>query len=101
MQTRAARVNDVLSDREVNEIADSPAGVTRDAVKGLEHESQADKDEFKKAAEEAVSEAKAPGIPQRSAEQLMQEIRGTKQSLATVRKDGKVEFEKPEGQSST
>jgi len=92
VQTRAPRVRDVLSDREVNEIADAPAGVTRDAVKALEERSQATKNEFKKVAEEAVSQA--PGAPSRSVEQLTNEIKGTRQSIATVR-DGKVVFEKP------
>lgn len=92
MQSRAARVRDVLSDREVNEIADAPAGATYDAINRAEDKIQPDrKSDYQVAAEEAVSEAP---VPSRSVEQLTNEIKGTKQSIATVR-DGKVVFEKP------
>ncbi|KAL1964007.1 hypothetical protein VTN77DRAFT_7553 [Rasamsonia byssochlamydoides] len=92
VQSRAARVRDVLSDREVNEIADAPAGVTYDAINRLEDKTQPGrKSDYQVAAEEAVSEAP---VPSRSVEQLTNELKGTKQTIATIR-DGKVEFERP------
>ncbi|KKA23028.1 Altered inheritance of mitochondria protein 24, mitochondrial Precursor [Rasamsonia emersonii CBS 393.64] len=92
VQSRAARVRDVLSDREVNEIADAPAGATYNALNRAEDKIQPDrKSDYQVAAEEAVSEAP---VLSRSVEQLTNEIKGTKQSIATVR-DGKVVFEEP------
>jgi hypothetical protein len=92
VQSRAARVRDILSDREVNEIADAPAGVTYDALNRLEDKTQPRrKSPYQAAAEEAVTEAP---VPSRSVEQLTNEIRGTSQTIATIR-DGKVEFERP------
>lgn len=81
VQSRASRVRDVLSNHQVNEIADAPAGVAQDAVNRLE---------YRRAAEEAV--AQAP-VPSRTVEQLTQEIKGVEQTIATIR-EGKVEFEK-------
>lgn len=96
MQTRAARVRDIMSDREVNEIADTPAGATFNAANKLEDSATAaQKSDYQKAAEEAVSQAP---VPSRTVDELTQEIKGVGQSIATV-KGGKVEFEKPEAKS--
>lgn len=75
-------MNDVLSGREVNEIADSPRGLTRTPQ---QVESQSRKD----------AEAAVNGVPEiaRSVEDLNQEIAGISQSIAKIRKDGKVEVE--------
>lgn len=82
VQSRGPRVNDVLSGREVNEIADSPRGLTSSPQQA---ESQS-----RKEAEKAVN-----GVPElaRSVEDLNQEIAGISQSVAKIRKDGKVEVE--------
>lgn len=99
VQSRGPRVSDVLTTREVNEIADSPAGATHDAVKLLEQKQQpTSKNEPKSEAEKAVDGgASDPEVPKRSAEQLVQEVEGTRQSFARVTRDGKVEFQKPGG----
>ncbi|KAJ9222413.1 hypothetical protein DTO169C6_5153 [Paecilomyces variotii] len=97
VQSRGPRVSDVLTTREVNEIADSPAGATHDAVKLLEQKQQpTSKNEPKSEVEKAVDGgASDPEVPKRSAEQLVQEVEGTRQSFARVTRDGKVEFQKP------
>lgn len=82
VQSRASRVRDVLSNRQVNEIADGPAGVAHDAIDRLE---------YRRVAEESVSEA--PVLPSRTVEELNEDIKGVAQTIATIR-DGKVEFEK-------
>lgn len=75
-------MNDILSDRQVNEIANTPRGLTMTAQ---EAETQS-----RKEAEKAVN-----GVPDiaRSVEDLTQEIAGVSQSVAKIRKDGKVEVE--------
>jgi hypothetical protein len=75
-------VNDVLSGREVNEIADTPRGLTSSP---RQIEEQKLKEE-----EEAVN-----GVPDiaRSIDNLRQETVGISQSIAKIRKDGKVEVE--------
>ncbi|QKX63564.1 uncharacterized protein TRUGW13939_10735 [Talaromyces rugulosus] len=96
VQTRATRVRDILSDREVNEIADTPAGTTLNAANKLEDSaSAAQKSDYQKAAEEAVSQAP---VPSRTVDELTQEIKGVSQSIATVQ-GGKVQFEKPGAKS--
>lgn len=85
-----------MSDRELNEIADTPAGSTFNAANKLEDSaSAAQKSDYQKAAEEAVSQAP---VPSRTVDGLNQEIKGVSQSIATVQ-GGKVEFEKPEAKS--
>lgn len=80
-----------MSDREVNEIADTPAGATFNAINKLTSATkEADKSDYQRAAEEAVSEAP---VPSRTVEELTQELKGVSQTIATIR-DGKVEFEK-------
>lgn len=83
MQSRGPRLNDVLTGREVNEIADTARGITSPV-------SQSSKNEARKEAEEAVKSV--PEIS-RSVENLTQEIQGVSQSVAKIRKDGKVEIE--------
>lgn len=91
VQSRGARVRDIMSDREVNEIADTPAGATFNAINKLTGAVlEKDKSDYQLAAEEAVSEA--PG-PSRTVEELTQELKGVSQAIATIR-DGQVEFEK-------
>lgn len=74
-------MNDVLSGREINEIADTPRGLTSPG--------QTSMSEKRKEAEEAVKSE--PEIS-RSVEDLTQEIEGIRQSVAQI-KDGKVEVE--------
>lgn len=66
----------------MNEIADTPRGVTTPAGQSPEQQQR-------KEAEEAVSQ-----VPElaRSVEDLTQEIRGISQSVAEIHKDGKVEI---------
>ncbi|KAJ5174343.1 Altered inheritance of mitochondria protein 24 [Penicillium canariense] len=73
IQSRGPRVNDILSERQVNEIADAPRGVTSPASQEAE--------------KAVLSEADIS----RSVEDLNQELRGISQSVAQIRKDGTVE----------
>ncbi|KAJ5606449.1 Mitochondrial biogenesis protein AIM24 [Penicillium lagena] len=77
VQTRGPRLKDVLAPREANEIADVQRGVTVTAT------------------EAAGNDAAVNTIPElaRSVEDLTQEIKGTSQSVARIRRDGKVEIE--------
>lgn len=86
-----------MSDREVNEIADTPAGATFNAINKLTGATKEEKEsDYQRAAEEAVSEAP---VPSRTVEQLTQELKGVSQTIATIR-DGKVEFETLKQQNS-
>ena len=76
VQTRASRVNDILTTEEVNEIANAPPGVTREAV-----------DYVREPTTDPSSAEPAPS-PQPKVESV-------KQSFATVR-GGKVEFQQTE-----
>ena len=76
LQTRGSRLGDSLTTRDVNEIADSPAGAIDDAIRA----------DVKR--DEAESRGVAPTPSQ------------TRISYAGVRKDGAVEFEKTKGPSS-
>lgn len=82
IQSRGPRLNDVLSGQEVNEIAGTPRGLTSAPYQA----SEVEKTDSKKSASH-TSDIERP------VEQLEQEIRGTSQSVAKVRKDGKVEIE--------
>lgn len=103
VQSRASRVRDILSDKEVNEIADAPAGAAFNAIRQRSGttttttEEQKSNEEYQRAAEEAVSDAP---VPSRTVEDLTQEIKGISQNIATIR-DGKVEFEKAGVQQSS
>lgn len=67
-----------MSAREVNEIADSPRGVTIDPT------------EANKQPPEAVGATPSP-----RQDELKHEMKGTHQSIANITDEGKVEFEKP------
>lgn len=81
VQSRGPRLNDVLSGREVNEIADTPRGITSSPSQS--------KDEQGKEAGDAIQD---PEIS-RLYEDIVQEVKGISQSVAKIRKDGKVEVE--------
>lgn len=72
VQSRASRVNDILTNEQVNEIADAPPGTVKAAVDSVTPQT---KDE----------------APKQDAEQ--EQVR---QSIASVKRDGKVEFQRPE-----
>lgn len=76
LQSRASRISDVLTLKDVNEIADSPPGAVQDAVT--------------RKIQEEIKEITNPAskVPLASVESD-----GTKVRYATVR-DGKAEFEK-------
>jgi hypothetical protein len=74
MQSRGPRVNDILSEGQVNEIADAPRGITSSAPQ--------------KSIKQTPSEAEISC----SVENLNQELRGIRQSVAEIRKDGSVEI---------
>ncbi|KGO73432.1 Mitochondrial biogenesis protein AIM24 [Penicillium italicum] len=92
VQSRGPRLNDVLSPQEANEIANIPSGFTSPAPRSAEDAKTLDEkpEEEKTEAEKAVSNI--AGLT-RSVAELEQEIQGTSQSVAKVRKDGKVEIE--------
>ncbi|KAF9885176.1 Altered inheritance of mitochondria protein 24, mitochondrial [Aspergillus nanangensis] len=72
LQTRGPRINEVLTSHEVNEIADSPRGLTIGPAKP---------------SEEAPSS--------RSVEDLANEVEGSAQRIANITNEGKVFFTKP------
>lgn len=80
VQSRGPRLNDVLSGREVNEIADTPRGVT--SLPG----------QLKAEQGKEANTIQEPEIA-RSFESVVREVNGISQSVAKIRKDGKVEFE--------
>ncbi|RHZ69400.1 Altered inheritance of mitochondria protein 24, mitochondrial [Aspergillus turcosus] len=90
LQTRGPRINDIMSTREINEIADTPRGLTFDPTKSAEQPRAAGV-EFRNVGEEAVSAG--PG-PSRTFEDLENELKGISQSIATLTKEGKVIIEK-------
>jgi hypothetical protein len=81
VQSRGPRLNDVLSAHEVNEIADTPRGLT-----SLPGQSKA---EPEKKTDDTMYE---PDIT-RSIDDIVQEVKGIRQSVATIRNDGKIEVE--------
>ncbi|OGE55340.1 hypothetical protein PENARI_c004G08538 [Penicillium arizonense] len=82
IQSRGPRLNDVLSGQEVNEIAGTPRGLSSAPYQAIEVEKT-----------DSNKSASYTSDIERSVEQLEQEIRGTSQSVAKIRKDGKVEIE--------
>ena len=78
LQTRGPRLNDILSARQVNEIADSPRGTI------AEREQEAEN----KKTEEAVNP------PTRPVEQIEQDVKGVDQNVATVTNSGDVQIGK-------
>ncbi|KAJ5961547.1 hypothetical protein N7501_006488 [Penicillium viridicatum] len=90
VQSRGPRLNDVLSAQEANEIANVPSGFTSPPrstdAKTLDEMPESEKTETEKAV------SNISGLT-RSVQELEQEIEGTSQSIAKIRKDGKVEIE--------
>jgi hypothetical protein len=79
-----------MSAREINEIADTPRGLTFDPTKSTEQPRVAG-EEFRNVAHEAVN---AGPEPSRTIEELENEMKGISQSIATLTKEGKVIIEK-------
>ncbi|KAL4787213.1 mitochondrial biogenesis AIM24-domain-containing protein [Aspergillus varians] len=88
LQSRGARINEILSTQEVNELASAPRGLTI-LPTNSDRKQAPDADES--------SATKLPGS--RTVEEVEQEIKGVSQSIAVLTKEGKVTFEKP-GQTS-
>ncbi|PGH26606.1 hypothetical protein AJ80_01735 [Polytolypa hystricis UAMH7299] len=80
VQSRASRVNDVLTTEQVNEIADTAPGVTSPAVR------------------QVLKQDEKPSAPAESVSPPIHD-ENVRQSVVTVRRDGKVEFEKKSGDS--
>lgn len=81
-------MNDILSEQEVNEIADTPRGVTAEPGK------QQSKD-----AETSENIEETPGaasVSSRPAEELEQEVKGQGQGFASITRGGDVKFERPD-----
>lgn len=93
VQSRGPRLNDIISEREVNELADTPRGITADPARSspdTQQQHQQHKEEESKKVEEALHPAPAPS---RTPEQLKQEVEGSSRGFATVGKEGNVEIE--------
>ncbi|KAH1493418.1 Altered inheritance of mitochondria protein 24, mitochondrial [Aspergillus fumigatus] len=90
LQTRGPRINDIMSAREINEIADTPRGLTFDPTNPAK-KPRVDGEEFKNVAHDAVHAG--PG-PSRTIEELENEMKGISQSIATLTREGKVIIEK-------
>ncbi|KAG2024336.1 hypothetical protein GB937_003991 [Aspergillus fischeri] len=90
LQTRGPRINDIMSAREINEIADTPRGLTFDPTTSAK-QPRVDGEEFRNVAHDAVHAG--PG-PSRTIEELENEMKGISQSIATLTKEGKVIIEK-------
>ncbi|KAF7715791.1 Altered inheritance of mitochondria protein 24, mitochondrial [Penicillium ucsense] len=75
MQSRGPRVNDILSERQITELADAPRGISI----------RPDQHEVRKA---TPTEAEIS----RTVESLNNELLGIRQSVAEIRKDGSVEI---------
>lgn len=80
IQSRAPRVSDVLSTQEVNEIADAPAGVVREAIAGAQTPNRLD--DTRSGIEGALE---AAAISPAASKQ-------PKLSVASINSDGKVSF---------
>jgi Mitochondrial biogenesis AIM24 len=89
LQSRASRVRDVLSEREVDEIADAPPGKVAEAVEsGLERQRvEFAEKEGGKGGESGKGEAVGPKTVVRKPPKL---------SIASVQRDGKVRIEEAE-----
>ncbi|KAJ0420183.1 mitochondrial biogenesis AIM24-domain-containing protein [Aspergillus carlsbadensis] len=83
LQSRGARINEVLTTHEVNELASAPRGLTI-LLAG-------------KYQPEETTLKKVPGS--RTVEEIEAEVQGVSQQIAVLTKEGKVIFEKP-GQST-
>jgi hypothetical protein len=82
LQSRAARVSDVLTARDVNEIADAPAGVVHEAIIGI----QSGNSDASRTGIEGATPSASPSstAPVKSQPRL---------SVASISRDGKVTFE--------
>ncbi|KAL5334725.1 mitochondrial biogenesis AIM24-domain-containing protein [Aspergillus crustosus] len=88
LQSRGARINEVLSTHEVNELASAPRGLTIPPANTEQQQAH------------ATGEAAARDVPgSRTVEEIEQEVKGVTSSIAVLTKEGKVIFEKP-GQTS-
>ena len=74
VQSRPSRVNEVLSTQEVNEIADTPPGVTQAAMDGPANQRHED-----------TTHSSSKGAT---------ETKTAQQSSASIRRDGGVEFQR-------
>jgi hypothetical protein len=83
LQSRGARINEVLTTHEVNELASAPRGLT--ILPAGKHQP------------EETAPKNVPGS--RTVEEIEAEIQGVGQKIAVLTKEGKVIFEKP-GQST-
>ncbi|KAL4959457.1 AIM24 family protein [Aspergillus stella-maris] len=88
LQSRGARVSDIMSTQEVNEFASAPRGLTI-----LPKESK----EEKVLNDDKLAPRNVPGS--RTVDEIEQEIEGVSSRIAVLTKEGKVVFEKP-GQTS-
>lgn len=84
LQSRGSRVSEILSSREVDELASAPRGLTILPTESAGKQQATDADESAK---------KSPGS--RTIGEIEQEIEGVSQSIAVLTKEGKVTFEKP------
>lgn len=75
----------------MNEIADSPRGLTT-GPKSASGETQTEQEKERKKIEEDINVAPAP---RRTVEDVEMEVKGSAQRIADITKDGKVIFEKP------
>lgn len=91
VQSRGARINDILSERQVNEIAGTPQGLIVGANQDASGKSGEQK--FREEANEAVH---AAPVPARSVDDLIQEVKGNDQKIANLTREGKIIFEKPD-----
>ncbi|OJJ05728.1 hypothetical protein ASPVEDRAFT_45232 [Aspergillus versicolor CBS 583.65] len=84
LQSRGSRVSEILSSREVDELASAPRGLTILPTESAGKQQATDAGESAK---------KSPGS--RTIGEIEQEIEGVSQSIAVLTKEGKVTFEKP------
>lgn len=87
IQSRAARLSDVLSTREVNEIADAPPGLAREAIENARAGGSQMKKEGTDAARTGVESATVSASPAGAARTE------PRLSYASVSRDGKVKIE--------
>ncbi|EXJ90016.1 hypothetical protein A1O3_03084 [Capronia epimyces CBS 606.96] len=81
IQSRAARVNDVLTAQEVNEIADAPAGVVKEVIR----DSPLSRDIKPSSIAIGETSSSSPAVPSQSQPKV---------SFASVSRDGKVTFDR-------
>ncbi|KAL9624303.1 MAG: hypothetical protein Q9160_001550 [Pyrenula sp. 1 TL-2023] len=87
LQSRGARLTDALSTRDVNEIADTQAGVTQKAIEQAQiPQSQRQEDTDSDSDSDPSLQSKRTSTPPRP-------VKPPKLNVATIRRDGKVEIE--------